>query len=125
MLFIVFDNFRFFENIFAVYPINLKNIGFLASLVWGFAGTIILILSLVCNRLTIKPIIITLFILSSFSSYFMDVYNVVINEDMLNNIVHTDIDESLDLFSIKLCVYINGKPNQILDGPGRAAHRYG
>lgn len=106
IFFIIFGNFAFFSNIEKVYPVNLKNIAFLTSLTAGFTGVIVLVLSLVCFKPTIKPIIILLLILSSFASYFMDSYNTVINDEMIQNIVSTDFAESLDLFSFKLVLYV-------------------
>jgi lipid A ethanolaminephosphotransferase len=106
IFFISFDNIRFFSNILEVYPLEFKNIGFLLSLAWGFTGAIILLLSLVCFKYTIKPIIIILLLLSSFASYFMNSYNTVIDDSMINNILSTDIAESLDLLSLKLIFYV-------------------
>jgi len=102
---ITFANAAFFSNVSEVYPVNLRNIGFLISLVWVFAGFIVLLLSLVCYRYTIKPVVITVLLISSFASYFMDSYNTIINDSMIQNIVNTDIAESLDLLSVKLILY--------------------
>ncbi len=104
---IVFDNIAFFSNVLNVYPLNLKNAGFLASLAFGFAGVIVLLLTLLCSRHLIKPVVITLLIVSSFTSYFMDSYNTVIDDSMINNIINTDYEESLDLLSFKLIVYVS------------------
>lgn len=106
IFFITFSNIAFFSNIEQVYAVNLKNIGFLISIVLGFTGAIILILSLLCYRYTIKPVIITLLLLTSISSYFMDSYNTVINDEMIDNILSTDVSESLDLFSMNLVLYV-------------------
>lgn len=103
---ITFDNQAFFANVTNVYPIELKNLGFLISLVWGFTGAIIILLSLLCYKYTLKPIIIAVLVISSFASYFMDSYNTIINDDMINNIIHTDINESLDLLTGKLVLYV-------------------
>ena len=43
---------------------------------------------------------------SSFTSYFMNSYHVVIDSSMIQNSMQTDLNESLDLFSIKLILYV-------------------
>ncbi len=45
-------------------------------------------------------------LLSSFASYFMDSYNIVIDDDMIHNIISTDLAESLDLYCLKLVLYV-------------------
>ncbi len=106
IFFICFDNIRFFSNMLEVYPLGYKNNGFLFSIAWGFTGVIILLLSLVCFKHTIKPLIIFFLLLSSFAGYFMDSYNTVIDDSMIDNILSTDIAESLDLLSLKLILYV-------------------
>ena len=49
-------------------------------------------------------LIITLLV-SSMTAYFMNVYNVVIDHDMIRNMIQTDIQESIDLFSLKQVLY--------------------
>ncbi|MDX1801744.1 MAG: phosphoethanolamine transferase domain-containing protein, partial [Marinobacter sp.] len=102
----VFDNRAFFSNITDVYPLNLDNIAFLASLAVVFGAALILILSLVCYRYTIKPVLILILVLSSFAAYFMDSYNTVIDTDMLRNVAQTNVSEASDLMSIKLALYV-------------------
>jgi len=102
----VFSNISFYSHVLDVYPLTLRNSGFLVSLALVFAGLTVFLLSLVCYKYTIKPVAMTILILSSFASYFMDSYNVIIDEAMIRNIVSTDINESLDLFSEKMIVYV-------------------
>ena len=100
-----FTNVAFFSNIVAIYPLNLKNIGFLVSLPWFFGGLTLLLFALICHKYTIKPVIITILIISSFSAYFMDSYNTIIDDSMIRNIVDTDVAEALDLLSIRQLLY--------------------
>ncbi|GAB6143241.1 phosphoethanolamine--lipid A transferase [Desulfocicer niacini] len=106
VFFIIFSNIAFFSNVIQIYPISAKNIGFLLSLVWGCGGLIVLVLSLLCFRYTIKPVLILLFPVSSMAAYFMDTYNIIIDETMIQNILNTDMAESLDLLSLKLILYV-------------------
>ena len=103
---IIFANFTFFANILNVYPINLKNSLFLLSLPILFGSVTVILLSLACYKHTIKPVLITVLLVSSFSAYFMDSYHVIIDDAMIDNIVNTDIAESLDLISPKLILYL-------------------
>lgn len=101
----LFANATFFSHVLEVYPASLKNFAFLASITWVFAGITVLLLSLVCHRYTIKPILITVLCLSSLAAYFMDSYNVVIDATMIHNVMSTDASEALDLLSFKLVLY--------------------
>ena len=103
---IIFANFTFFTNILNVYPINLKNGLFLLSMPILFGSVTVILLSLACYKHTIKPVLITVLLVSSFSAYFMDSYHVIIDDAMIDNIVNTDVDESLDLISPKLILYL-------------------
>ena len=67
---------------------------------------IIFLLTLFSSKYTTKPILIVLLIVSSFTAYFMDTYNVVIDESMIRNSLQTNLSESADLFSFKLIGYI-------------------
>ncbi len=99
-------NAAFFSNVLDVYPLTAGNIGFLVSVAWVFTAVTFLLLSLVCFRHTIKPVVITVLMLSSLAAYFMDSYNTIIDESMLRNAVHTDVAETTDLLSLKLLLYV-------------------
>lgn len=101
-----FDNRAFFANITDVYPVNLDNVAFLASLAVVFGAALVVILSLVCYRYTIKPVLILVLMLSSFAAYFMDSYNTVIDTDMLRNVAQTNVSEASDLMSVTLVLYV-------------------
>ena len=103
--FVLFDNFSFFAHVIEVYPVSLKNIGFLLSLPVVLGSFIVLLLVLVSSRYTIKPILIFFLLLSAVASYFMNNYNVVIDHEMIRNILQTNVNEAGDLFSLKLLFY--------------------
>jgi len=102
----VFGNMAFFSNVMEVYPPSLKNMVFLASLAVVFGSVTVLLLALVCHRHTTKPVLILILMLSSFASYFMDSYNVILDAAMIDNAVNTNVAESLDLLSFKLILYV-------------------
>jgi len=105
LFFVLFGNYAFYIHVLEIYPASLKNMGFLFSLPVVLACFIVLLLTLVSSRYTIKPVLILLLLLSSVAGYFMDNYNVVIDYVMIQNLVQTDIHEASDLFSLKLVLY--------------------
>lgn len=110
LFFVLFDNVAFFRHVMEVYPLSLKHFGFLVSLAAGLTGFIVLLFSLVSTRYTIKPVIILFLLLSASTAYFMDNYNVVIDEVMIKNIAQTNLREVSDLLSLKLlsCLLLLG-----------------
>ncbi len=106
VFFILFCNNSFFSNVLTIYPLNANNLFFIVSLAIVFTAALVLLLSVFCFKYTIKPILITLLLVSSLAAYFMDSYNTIIDENMVQNIINTDFHESLDLFSFKLVLYL-------------------
>ncbi len=104
--FVLFYNYPLFSNALKVYPPSGMNLLYLASLAVLLTGVIYLLLTLVASKYTTKPLLITLFTVSSFTTYFMNTYNVVIDDSMIRNALQTDIHESLDLLSFRLLVYL-------------------
>jgi lipid A ethanolaminephosphotransferase len=101
----LFANFSFYHALLADYPLS-ENIGFLASVIIGFSGVIVLALALLCHRYTMKPLLIALFVTSAFAAYFMDSYHVLIDTDMIRNALSTDSHETTDLLSPSMLVYV-------------------
>ena len=66
----------------------------------------VFIFTLISSRYTLKPLLITVLIISAFTSYFMNTYHVIIDNFMIQNSLQTDFKESLDLFSLKLLLYV-------------------
>jgi len=106
LFFVLFHNVAFFQHVTEIYPLTLKNLGFLVSLALGLTAFIALLLTLVSSKYTIKPVLILLLLLSSAASYFMNNYNVVIDHSMIQNSMQTNLDETSDLLSFKLLYYL-------------------
>ncbi|MBF0204486.1 MAG: phosphoethanolamine--lipid A transferase [Desulfamplus sp.] len=105
VFFVICDNFAFFRNVVHTYPVSLDYLAQLSSIPVLLFIVIMLILNIVCSRYTIKPILIILLLISSLAAYFMDTYNIFIGTHMLQNILETNADESLELLSPKLLFY--------------------
>jgi lipid A ethanolaminephosphotransferase len=103
---IAFGNSAFFSNVLRVYPFNTENSLFLISLAIVFGLFIVILLSLVCYKHTTKPILITVILISSVTAYFMDSYNVVIDDNMIINAIETNYAETMDLISFKFFLYL-------------------
>lgn len=99
-------NRTFFSHVIDAYPVSFRNIAFLGSLVLVFGSIPVLVLSLLCYKRTAKAVIITILLLSSCAAYFMDSYNVIIDSDMIQNVVRTNVAESRDLVSFKMMLYV-------------------
>lgn len=106
LFFVLLYNSTFFFKVHIVYPLSWENSGFLISLGVILACVIALVLLLVTNRYTLKPVAIVLLITSSFTSYFMQTYNVILDETMIQNTLETNLNESLDLLTVKLVAYV-------------------
>ncbi len=103
---ITFANISFYKNILNTYQFSGMNIVYIFSLSLVFLLFLITLFTLLSSKYTTKPILITTVFISSFSAYFMDSYNVVIDDEMIRNIFQTNVAESLDLFSLKLIFYV-------------------
>ena len=104
--FILFYNFSFFKNVINTYGFNGLNIIYVLSTAILLIALITFILTLFSSKYTIKPILYLLFLVSAFTAYFMDTYSVVIDSEMIRNMLQTNLGESLDLFTLKLVLYV-------------------
>ncbi|MDH5483639.1 MAG: phosphoethanolamine--lipid A transferase [Gammaproteobacteria bacterium] len=82
--------------------LNIENALFITSLFITLVLLTKLIISIVSIRYLFKPMLIILFIASSLASYFMDSYGIMIEQTMLENVLATDMSESLELFNSSL-----------------------
>jgi lipid A ethanolaminephosphotransferase len=99
-------NLTFFGKFIDAYPLGFMNGLYLLSVAILLGSLNVLLLSLICYRYTIKPVLITLLMVTAGVAYFMDSYHIVIDEPMIDNILRTDPAESFDLLSLKLMVYL-------------------
>lgn len=102
----IFGNGTFVANVLKAYPPDGGNVLALLSLIIVFGGVTILLLGAVCFRHSAKPVLIVILLLSSLAACFMDGYGVIISDDMLRNVAHTNTSEALELFNLKLLLYL-------------------
>ena len=63
-----------------------------------------LLLGLVVNRRSAKPVLTVLLLLNAIAAHYMVAYGVYLDADMLRNILHTDSKESVELLSVHLLI---------------------
>lgn len=105
LLFVIFANGAFFKHVSEVYPLGDGNLLFVFSLGLVLLCATVIVLTLLCWRYTLKPVLITILLVSSLVAYFMDAYDVVIDNHMIQNLLETNIKESVDLLSLKQVLY--------------------
>ncbi|MEJ2467117.1 MAG: phosphoethanolamine transferase domain-containing protein, partial [Candidatus Thiodiazotropha sp.] len=99
-------NFAFYSHLLEVYPLTLKSLPYLLSLTVLLASVNVILLSLMSYGKATKFVLIVLLLTSAAAAYFMDAYQVIIDADMIDNVMKTDLAESLDLISLKLVLYL-------------------
>ncbi|QEI14077.1 phosphoethanolamine--lipid A transferase [Cellvibrio japonicus] len=107
LVFTLLLNKSFFESAWATIGFDtVKDWLFAASLVGVVLLVNLFFFSLVSLPFLLKPLGIALLLGGALSAYFMDIYGVVIDKEMLRNVMETDINESMDLISPRLLAYI-------------------
>jgi len=101
----VLYNYAFFRNVLSTYPLTWDKLPFIVSLFLVLFCLTALVLLIVSSQYTLKPVLILVLVASSFASYFMDTFNVVIDIVMLGNAAQTDVAEAMDLLNFKFAAY--------------------
>lgn len=102
---VVFANGPFFKHVIHVYPLTWANAPMIASLGVVLAAVTAIVFTLFSNRYILKPFLILILLLSSLAAYFMATYDIVVDTHMIQNIMETNLNESMDLLSIQQIVY--------------------
>ena len=79
----LFYNYKFFKDLILTYGFVGSNILFFLSITIVLTLLITVLLTIFSSKYTTKPILITIFISSAFTAYFMDSYSVVIDSEMI------------------------------------------
>lgn len=85
---------------------DLRAIWFVFSFALLIFALIAIVLSLICWRWTLKPVLSVFLIAAAFGGYFMLTYGVVIDSTMIVNVLQTDLRESRDLISGKMLLIL-------------------
>ncbi len=104
---LIFGNYSFWAALSDILFTSYKHyMLFLISVFIVILLYINLLLTLVSFKYIQKPLLIVLLITSSFVSYFMDSYGIVIDHNMIGNIGGTDAHEAFELIHIKLIMSV-------------------
>ncbi|MDP2851096.1 MAG: phosphoethanolamine--lipid A transferase [Sulfuricurvum sp.] len=99
-------NTAFFKHVIDVYSLSWSTLPFIVSLAILLVSVCVILLTLLSWGRATKPLLIIILMASSFVAYFMDTYDVVIDAHMIENILQTNLNESADLFSVTLILYV-------------------
>ena len=81
---------------------------------WGFGlamfvlvfGLHVMLMALVANRFTIKPLLTVLLLGTAFASYYMSAYGVYLDPSMLRNVLRTDVKEASELLNLDMLLHV-------------------
>lgn len=102
---VLFANGTFFKHVVQVYPLGWDTAPMIASLGVVLASVIVIVFTLFSIRFILKPFLIFVLLLSSLVAYFMATYDIVVDPHMIQNVLETNINESMDLLSIQQIAY--------------------
>lgn len=103
LAFTLFYNWSFFNHFNQAY--SSFNLPFFISVGIVLFALTALILSLLCYRFTLKPVLVLMFVIAAFTAYYMNTYDVVVDKTMIQNVVQTNVKEATDLFTWKMVGY--------------------
>ncbi|MGD9970816.1 MAG: phosphoethanolamine transferase [Sulfuricurvum sp.] len=106
LFWVVFANASFFRHVWEVYPVSWAEHFETLTLSLVLVSVNILILTLLTNRYIFKPVLILLLMVTSSVAYFMDAYDIIVDTHMITNVMETNVNESADLLSWKMSVYV-------------------
>lgn len=90
----------------AVYGQTLEQLPFLVSLAIVLACIFVLLLSALCHRWLVKPVLVLFLLLSAVTGYFTFAYGTIFDAQMIANAVQTDSAEAGDLINARLVLFI-------------------
>lgn len=99
-------NLAFFSHLLEAYPLGLENLPYLLSVIVLFSCVNVILLSLLSYGRATKFALIAILLVSAAVAYFMDAYQVIVDDDMIDNVLRTDPAESFDLISMKMMLYL-------------------
>ncbi len=80
--------------------------GFLAALAVAVFSVHFLLLAMLANRWTVKPLLAVLVVVTALATYFMQAYGIYLDPTMLRNALRTDVAEARELWSWALLPHL-------------------
>lgn len=103
---VLVGNATFFSQTLKVYPLSSGNALALATLPVMLGAATVMLLAATCFGRPGKPVMMVFLLLSSLAACYMDSYGVVFNDEMLQNIVQTNVAEAADLVNFRMIAYL-------------------
>ncbi|VAW56017.1 Phosphoethanolamine transferase EptA specific for the 1 phosphate group of core-lipid A [hydrothermal vent metagenome] len=104
---VVVDNQSLWMMLWGVVGENpLSHTFFFVSFLFFLISTVMLLLSLLSFKRTIKLTAITVLIVASIFAYFIDNMHVIFDVSMMQNLIETDVREALELININLIFHV-------------------
>ena len=97
-------NLSLFKRLSEIYPFGFGNLPFLLSLTIFFTLATTLFMLMISYGRATRWILAFFLIASSLAAYYMDQYGIVIDAVMIDNIVHTDLNEAAGLLNMNLVI---------------------
>ena len=85
-----------------------EGVGFTVAFAWMITCIVTAILSLFAWRLTLKPMITLLLMVTGFATHYMWMYGIVLDTSMVINVLQTDVKEARDQLSWRLLLTVIG-----------------
>lgn len=95
-------NITFLERVAGIYSLEQGHWAFLLSVFCLFTAATAFLLNLVAYRTFTAPVLALFLLISSATAYFMDKYGTVLNDEMLINMLQTNVSEAGDLLSLSM-----------------------
>ena len=80
--------------------------GFAFALAIGVFGLHFLLLSVLANRWTVKPLLALLIVLTALTAYYMQSFGIYLDPTMIRNVLRTDLAEARELWSWSLLPHL-------------------
>lgn len=104
---VVIQNTRFFSRAWNIVDIDsLRSLLFISSMPIVLFCCLNIIFTLLLLPYIRKPIAIAFILIGAAASYFMYSFNIVIDGNMTQNALETNLNETLDLFSLQMIVWL-------------------
>ena len=101
-------NVAFFTDALAIYGASATGWVFVASLFFFITAIFVLVLSAICHRALIKPLLIGFLLLGSVLACFSNRYGTIFDYRMVANVLETNAAEASDLFNVHLLLTVLG-----------------
>jgi len=87
-------------------PASASTWGFLVALGVLLASAHFLLMALVANRWTLKPVLVVLVVATALATYYMGRYSIYFDATMMRNVLRTDFGEARELISLPLLPHL-------------------